>query len=170
VGSGPWFYILRTAVAWRHQPGLVRAAIGAYVRPAIWIVVAVTATGLGATLLLVPLDQVTTTDYGRILTIRTILLAGAAGLALLARHHLRRTAIPGRIRCPARLEAIALCGILVLSALLTLVPQPASAETALQPPATGPCRVGRGPGPGRSDIRTPRRIGDEVNRRPPHAS
>ncbi|GAB3033773.1 hypothetical protein GCM10027052_08970 [Parafrigoribacterium mesophilum] len=137
---GTLVYILRTAFAWRHEAGLARAAIGAYARPAIWIVVAVTATGLGAALLLVPLDEVTTTDYGRVLLIKIALVIVAASLALAARRHLRRNAAPGRIRRPARLEAVVLVGILALSATLTLVPPPASADASLAfpPPASGP--------------------------------
>lgn len=137
---GALVYVLRTIFAWRHEPGLSRAAIGAYARPAIWIVVAVTATGLGAALLLVPLDEVTTTDYGRVLLIKIALVALAASLAWVARRHLRRNAAPERIRRPARLEALSLVAVLALSATLTLVPPPASADAALAfpPPATGP--------------------------------
>lgn len=137
---GTLVYILRTAFAWRHEAGVARAAIGAYARPAIWIVVAVTATGLGAALLLVPLDEVITTDYGRVLLIKIALVVVAASLALAARQHLRRNAAPERIRRPARLEAVVLVGVLALSATLTLVPPPASAEASLAfpPPVSGP--------------------------------
>ncbi len=136
---GTLVYILRTAIVWRHQPGLARSAIGAYARPAIWLVVAVTVTGLTSALLLVPLDEITTTDYGRVLLVKVVLVAVAVGFALAARQHLHRAAAPERIRHRARLEAVSLVGVLALSAALTLVPPPTSADAALAfpPPAVG---------------------------------
>ncbi|XAS67017.1 copper resistance protein CopC [Micrococcaceae bacterium Sec5.7] len=138
--AGTLFHVLRTAVAWRHQRPLARAAIAAYSRPALWLVITVAITGLASGLLLIPLKDITTTDYGRALLIKTGLVTAAAVLALAARRHLRRKATPERISRPARVEAVSLVGVLGISALLTVLPLPGSADAplAFPPPATGP--------------------------------
>ncbi|MGH7751870.1 MAG: CopD family protein, partial [Gemmatimonadales bacterium] len=138
--AGALFHVLRTAFAWRGQPATARAAVIAYARPAPWLFITVIITGLASGLLLIPLEDITATDYGRALLIKTALVTAAAALALAARLHLRRKASPQRLLRPARAEAVSLAGVLGLSALLTVLPLPGSTDAplALPPPATGP--------------------------------
>lgn len=137
---GTLVYVLRTVVAWRHQPGSARAAIAAYSRPAIWLFVIVVATGLASGLLLLPLNEVLTTDYGRVLLIKVFLVVVAAGFAWTARRRLHRKMVLVRLGRPARMEAISLAVVLALSAVLTVLPPPADPNAPLPfaPPASGP--------------------------------
>lgn len=138
--AGMLVHALRTLVRWRHRRDLAREALGAYSRTAVWLFTAVVLTGLGSALLLVPTHSLLTTDYGRVLLAKTGLVAAAAGLALAARHLLRRTSALEKIRRPARVEAAALFAILIVSSVLTVLPVPGSADAplAFPPPATGP--------------------------------
>lgn len=137
--TGTLIHVLRTMAAWRSDRGATRTLLLAYARLAAWLFAAVVATGVIAALLLVPLDDLATTGYGRVLLAKTALVAVAAGLAYTARRRLRRTAsrLPYR---PARVEASALAVILALSATLTVLRVPADADRplAFAPPTTGP--------------------------------
>lgn len=137
---GALVYVLRAAVAWRHEPALARSAIAAYSRPAAWIFITVVVTGLASALLLLPVNQIISTDYGRVLLIKIAVVTVTAGLAWAARRQLRRRASLAGIRRPARLEAFALVAVLALSAVLTVLPPPASPDAPLPfaPPANGP--------------------------------
>ena len=136
---GTLVYLLRTALAWRRQPASSRAAIAAYSRPAIWLFSVVAITGLASALLLLPASEILSTDYGRVLLVKVATVALAAGLAGIARRRLHRKASVQRVARPARLEAIALAGVLVLSAVLTVLPPPADPNAPLPfaPPAIG---------------------------------
>ncbi|MDI3195235.1 copper resistance protein CopC [Pseudarthrobacter sp. AL07] len=138
--TGMLVHILRTLIHWRHHRDLSREALRAYSRTAVWLFTAVVLTGLGTALILVPPDALLTTDYGRVLLAKTVLVAAAAGLALAARRLLRRESVLERISRPARAEAAALSIVLVVSAVLTVLPVPGSAAAplAFPPPATGP--------------------------------
>ncbi|MGY2746086.1 copper resistance CopC/CopD family protein [Arthrobacter sp. UYCu723] len=138
--TGMLVHILRTLIRWRQQRDLARDALGAYSRTAVWLFTAVVLTGLGSALMLVPPDSLLTTDYGRVLLAKTGLVAAAAGLALAARRLLGRKSALEKIGRPARAEAAALSAVLIVSAVLTVLPVPGSADAplAFPPPATGP--------------------------------
>lgn len=137
---GTLVYVLRTVVAWRRQPGSARAAIAAYSRPALWLFVMVVATGFASALLLLPLGEVLTTDYGRVLLIKVLVVAVAAGFAWTASRRLHRKVVLARIGSPARMEAVSLAVVLALSAVLTVLPPPANPNAPLPfaPPPSGP--------------------------------
>lgn len=138
--AGALVYVLRTAGAWRKEPDAARAAIAAYSRPAAWLFITVAVTGLGSALLLVPLSQIVSTDYGRVLVIKVFVVAAAAAFAWIARRRLQRKATPEHTVRAARLETAALAGVLALSAILTVLPPPAdpNAPVPFAPPANGP--------------------------------
>ncbi|MCU6481798.1 copper resistance CopC/CopD family protein [Arthrobacter sp. A2-55] len=138
--AGTLLYVLRAAFAWRARREMARAAISAYAGVALWLFVAVVFTGFASALLLVPLADVTSTDYGRALLAKMGLVAVAAGLAVTARGRLRRGSPQKRLTGPARAETVALAGVLGVSALLTVLPLPADANAplAFPPPAAGP--------------------------------
>lgn len=137
---GALVYVLRAVVAWRHHPSLSRSAIAVYSRAAAWIFIAVVVTGLSSALILLPVTEIITTGYGRVLLIKVAVVTVTAGLAWLARHRLHRRASLARIRRPAWLEAFFLSGVLALSAVLTVLPPPVSPDAPLPfaPPANGP--------------------------------
>jgi len=136
---GALVQVLRTTVAWRGERVAARSLLLAYARLAAWLFAAVVATGVIAALLLVPLDDLATTAYGKVLLAKAGVVALVAALAYTARGRLRRTTggLPNR---PARLEASVLAVVLVLAATLTVLRAPADANRPLSfaPPTTGP--------------------------------
>jgi copper transport protein len=119
-----------------------RGRLLAYARLAAWLFTAVVATGIASGLLLVPLGDLATTTYGRVLLAKLAPVAAVAALALTARRRLHRVPpeASGSSQRPARVEAVALGAVLALSATLTVLPAPADANRALSfaPPADGP--------------------------------
>jgi copper transport protein len=133
--AGTLVHVVRIAVAWRSHPGAVRWLIASYARLALWLVLAVVATGCISALLLVPLSTLTTTMYGRLLIAKVCLVATAIVSAWLARRGLRRTPRqPNTVLKPARLEIGALAGVFALTATLTGTPPPADATAGQLPP------------------------------------
>ena len=57
-------------LAWRREPAAVRWVITGYMRLAVWTFAVVIGTGVVSALLLLPLSQVFSTDYGRVLVIK----------------------------------------------------------------------------------------------------
>ncbi|MEV6393235.1 CopD family protein [Streptomyces sp. NPDC051907] len=115
--AGGLLYVLRTA--WLRRGG--REAFVRYARLAAWLFVVLAATGTASTLRRLPADVVFTTAYGRVLIAKLVLVALACALALVARRRLTR----GKdARPPARLELGVLAGVVLLSAILTAVPDP----------------------------------------------
>ncbi|MFX1821325.1 copper resistance protein CopC [Pseudarthrobacter sp. CC4] len=139
VWTGLLVHLLRTLIRWRHARDPSREAIAAYARAAAWVFTAVILSGLGSALILVPLESLLTTDYGRILLVKTGLVMAAAGFALAARFLLRRQSALEKISRPARVEAATLFAVLITSAVLTVLPVPGdrNAPLAFPPPATG---------------------------------
>jgi copper transport protein len=135
VWVGALLHTARAAWAWRAHPPAVRWVLLGYARLALWLVLAVVATGTVAAVLLVPLPALTTTDYGRILLIKLGSVGAAIVLALVGRHAM---AGPdgrlGRLRRATRVEAGVLVGVLALSATLVSAP-PARGAPAIPPPA-----------------------------------
>ena len=138
--TGMLVHILRTLIHWRHDRDLAREALAAYARTAVWLFTAVILTGFGSALILVPLESLLTTDYGRILLLKSGLVAAVAGLALAARFLLRRQSALEKIRRPVRAEAATLFAVLIASSVLTVLPVPGdkNAPLAFPPPASGP--------------------------------
>lgn len=137
---GSLVYVLRVGVAWRRSPDSVRQVVLRYSRLGAWLLITVFITGLATGLMLIPFDEVTTTDYVRALLLKVGIAVMAAVLAFIARFHLRRRSAVGRVRRPALVEAGSLLAVLGLSATLTVLPMPGTADAALDfpPPATGP--------------------------------
>lgn len=101
--------------------------------------VAAVAAGVLMGLLLVPLDALMTTGYGRTLLVKLTLVATAIAVAVAARRLLRRRRDPSRLASTATVEASVLVVVLAVSAVLTATP-PADQELTYPPPppAVGP--------------------------------
>ena len=139
--AGMLLYTVRAAIAWRADPPAVRRLIGLYARAAAWLFAAVIATGLVSALVLVPLPDLFTTGYGRVLILKAALVAVAAALALAGRMWLRRRPRPGAGPAPAtRFESGMLAVVLAVAALLTGLAPPSEPLRPLPfpPPASGP--------------------------------
>ncbi|MEW2051690.1 copper resistance protein CopC [Streptomyces sp. NPDC005476] len=65
--DGTLLHVLRTLLDRRGEQSPVRGLLLSYARLAAWLFVAVVVTGLVSALLLVPLDDLTTTTYGQVL-------------------------------------------------------------------------------------------------------
>jgi copper transport protein len=141
--AGMLLYVVRAALAWRASPAAVRALIGAYARIAASLFAVVAATGVTEALLLVPLSDLFSTGYGRVLVIKAALVGGAAALAVAGRLWLRRKpaagAGPARV---TRLESGVLAAVLAAAAALTTFAAPSLAASGgalpFPPPASGP--------------------------------
>ncbi|MFF3315402.1 CopD family protein [Streptomyces sp. NPDC003035] len=114
---GALLYVLRTM--WLRGGG--RDVLGRYARVAAWIFAALVVTGTCSTLRRLPLEAVLSTAYGRALLAKLALVGVASLLALTARHRMLRGA---DAQAPARIELGVLAVIVVISALLTVVPDP----------------------------------------------
>lgn len=138
---GALLHVVRTALAWRDQPGQARLLFADYARWALWLFAVVVVTGTVTALLIIPLDAVVTTGYGRTLLLKLALVAAAATLALTARRRLRRG--PGhRTARIAGAESGVLAAVLAATALLVTIPPPVDANRPLPvpPPPSGPVR------------------------------
>jgi copper transport protein len=139
--AGMLLYTVRAAVAWRGDPVAVRGLVGLYAKVAIWLFALVVGTGVISALLLVPLSDLLTTGYGRVLVVKAALVAGAATLAVAGRRWLRREPRPGAGPALAtRAEPVILTAVLGAAALLAALPPPAQPVQSLPfpPPASGP--------------------------------
>ncbi|MFG2643480.1 CopD family protein [Streptomyces sp. NPDC048370] len=114
---GGLLYVLRTL----RLRGGDRAVLLRYARVAAWIFTALVVTGTCSTLRRLPLDLVLTTAYGRVLLAKLALVATASLLALTARHRLLHDA---DAETPARIELCVLGAVVVVSAILTVLPDP----------------------------------------------
>lgn len=125
--AGGLLYALRTLRLW---PGAQAGAVllGRYARVALFLLAALTATGVGSSLRRMPsetiLEQLTDTAYGRVLLAKVILMAGVAALALWARIRLARASDPLTACSPARAEVYLLALVVAVSGLLTALPVP----------------------------------------------
>src|SRR5439155_5462491 len=110
-------------------PGAVRGLVRLYARAAAWLFAVAVVTGVVSALVLVqPLSDLLTTGYGRVLLIKTTLVAVAAALALAGRMWLRRQPLPGAGPALAtRVEAGTLAGVLAVAALLSTFAAPSLA-------------------------------------------
>ncbi|MFD7286769.1 CopD family protein [Streptomyces sp. NPDC059863] len=119
--TGGLLYVLRTMWLRRSDPADARQVLARYARLAGWLFAALAATGTLSTLRRLPVDVVISTAYGRVLIAKLLLVAVVSGLALTARRRLRGGADAGP---PARAELAVLAVIVLLSAILTVVPDP----------------------------------------------
>jgi copper transport protein len=123
--AGMLLYTVRAAIAWRAHPAAVRGLVELYSRAAGWLFALVLLTGLVSALVVVPLTDILTTDYGRVLILKAVLVAVAAGLAVAGRRWVRRPAGPGA--GPARatqIEIWTLAAVLAVTGLLVALPPP----------------------------------------------
>ncbi|WP_405857780.1 CopD family protein [Streptomyces sp. NBC_00090] len=121
TGASLWFgtllYVLRTMRLRRGG----REVLVRYARMAACVYAALAVTGTVSTLRRLPLDAVLTTAYGRVLLVKLVLFGGVSLLALVARS---RMVSGGDAETPARTEVAVLAAVMVVSALLTVVPDP----------------------------------------------
>lgn len=122
--TGGLLYVLRTMWLWRGSPVAARALLGRYARLAIWLYVALAATGTVSTLRRLPLDVLFTSAYGRTLLVKMALMAVVSALAVAARRRMLRDTDPAVAHRLARREQAVLGAVVVVSAILTVVPDP----------------------------------------------
>lgn len=119
--AGGLCHVLRTMWLRRADPVDARAVLTRYARGALWLLVVLAATGTLSTLRRLPADVVVTSAYGRVLIAKLVLVVVASALALAARRRLLR----GRdVHLAARAELVVLAAVVLLSAVLTVVPDP----------------------------------------------
>jgi copper transport protein len=102
-------------------------------RLALWTFVVVIGTGVASALVLLPLSDVFTTDYGRVLLVKLGLVVTATALALTARRIQRREARIPELAKVIRGESLTLVAVLALSATLVST-TPATGAVQPAPP------------------------------------
>lgn len=139
VWVGALLHVVRAGWAWRGRRAAVWWLVSGYSRTALWLAGGVLAAGVLMALLLVPLDALTVTSYGRTLLVKLALVTTAIALAVAARWLLRRRRDPSRLARTATIEASVLVVVLATSAVLTATP-PAGQQSTYPPApaATGP--------------------------------
>ncbi|MFI1887026.1 CopD family protein [Streptomyces jumonjinensis] len=120
--AGGLLYTLRLMWLRRADRADALAVLGRYARMAAWTLAVLAVTGTASTLRKLPSDTILTSAYGRVLIVKGLLVAVVCALALTARRRLLR----GRLDAwtPARAELAVLAVIVVVSAVLTVVPDP----------------------------------------------
>ncbi|WP_018550130.1 CopD family protein [Streptomyces sp. ATexAB-D23] len=122
--TGGLVHVLRTLRLWRAAPDAARALLARYARLAAWLYAALAVTGTCSALRRLPADVVLTSAYGRTLLAKLALMAVVSVLALSARRRLRSGADPAGAHRAARREVVALVAVVLVSAVLTVVPDP----------------------------------------------
>ncbi|MEU5401874.1 CopD family protein [Streptomyces sp. NPDC005963] len=119
---GGLLHVLRALRLRRPNRADSKAVLARYARLAAWLLAVLAVTGTLSTLRRLPPDVVFDTAYGRVLMAKVVLVAVACALALVARHRMVR----GRPEAerPARVELVVLSVAIVVSAMLTVVPDP----------------------------------------------
>jgi copper transport protein len=125
-------------LAWRREPAAVRWVLTGYMRLAVWTFAVVVGTGVVSALLLLPLSQVFSIDYGRVLLIKLALVVAAAALALTGRWIQRSEARIPKLLTVIRAESLTLVAVLALSATLVSTPPVKGAVQPAPPEPTGP--------------------------------
>ncbi|MEE1757086.1 CopD family protein [Streptomyces sp. SP18CS02] len=122
--AGALLYALRTM--WLRRGG--REVLLRYARLAAWLYAALAVTGTCSALRRLPADVITASAYGRVLIAKLALVLVASAFAVAARRRLRRG---GDTAAPARAELAVLAVVVVVSAALTVVPDPHWVSTRL---------------------------------------
>jgi len=139
VWVGALVHTARAVVAWRAVSDAVRWVLFSYVRLALWTYVVVVATGVLSVLALVPLTELVSSTYGRVLLIKLAVVAAASAAALGARRIHRDPTRSPRLRRLMTAEAGLLAVVLAATAVLVSTPPPTTAASASPPPQpTGP--------------------------------
>lgn len=129
--TGGLLHVLRTLAAWRRTDRAGGTALlGMYARIALVLFGVLTVTGILSTVRRLPLDDLLTTAYGRVLVAKLLLVLVAVVLALLARRRLRGASDPRAALVPARAEVLVLLLVVAFSALLTAMPLPVFYQAA----------------------------------------
>ncbi|MBJ8340838.1 copper resistance protein CopC/CopD [Antrihabitans sp. YC3-6] len=138
IWVGALLHTVRAVVAWRHQRAAVRWVLAGYIALAMWTFVVVITTGAVTALLLIPIADVVTTSYGRVLLIKLGLVAVASGLAFVARLALRSGQRTDKAPTVLRAENIVLVVVLAASAVRVSTPPPVggSAQESAPPPSS----------------------------------
>ncbi len=136
VWVGALVHVVSAGVVWRGQTAALRWLVTGYARWAAWSLGLLTATGTVAALVLVPVDALTTTGYGRLLLAKVGLVAIAAGAAVTARWWLRRDTL-ARTVTATRVEVAALGLVLAVTAALVSTPTARDSQPVAPPPPDG---------------------------------
>lgn len=115
--AGGLGHVLRTM--WLRGGG--RDVLARYARLAVWLYAALAVTGTCSALRRLPAEAVFASAYGRVLIGKLVLVAVVSVLALAARRRLRGG---GDTTRPVAAEVAALAGVVLVSAILTVVPDP----------------------------------------------
>ncbi len=127
IWAGMLCYVLRAAMAWRYHPADMRGLIRLYATAAAWLFAVLVITGVISALVLVPLGSLLTTTYGRVLIVKAVLVAAAAGLAVAGRVWLRHRPPPGAGPALAtKVECGTIAAVLAVTGLLTALTPPAA--------------------------------------------
>src|SRR5882757_31167 len=141
IWVGALLHTVRVGVAWRGQRRALRELIGTYARLALWLLVVAVASGTVAAIVLLPsLASLVNSGYGQVLLAKMLLVAGAMGLAAIARRSIQGDGDPPVHWPTVRAETVELTAILAVTAALVSLPLPTGPATfAAPPPApTGP--------------------------------
>ncbi|MFF4567287.1 copper resistance protein CopC [Streptomyces sp. NPDC001435] len=134
VWIGALVHLVHVGIA-RRWDTRFRAALGAYARLALLLVIVVLLTGTLSGLLLISPSELLDTSFGKLLSVKLLLVAAVCVLALTARRQMARSAP----RSLVRVEASALVAVLAVTAWLSVTQPPRDAQAALPfaPPASG---------------------------------
>ncbi|EDY50273.1 hypothetical protein SSCG_03301 [Streptomyces clavuligerus] len=127
--TGGLLYALRVMALRRADRRAALDVLGRYARFALWPLVLLALTGTASALRKLPPDVVLDSAYGRLLLLKLALVAAVCALALTARHRMRRGRLDAQL--PARVELALLAVVTVVSAVLTVVPDPHWVSTRL---------------------------------------
>lgn len=124
IWVGALVHTTRAVVAWRAASNAVRWVLASYIRLALLTYLVVMTTGVISALLLVPLPQLVSTAYGKVLLIKLGLVGAASAVALGARRIHRDTRRATRLQTAMAIEAAVLVVVLGASAVLVSTPPP----------------------------------------------
>jgi len=135
VWVGALVHTTRAVVAWRRAGAAVRWVLTRYMRLALWTYLLVVTAGVLTAVTLVPLSQLFSTTYGRVLLVKVGLVVAASLAALtgrLVQRDARRIPLLGNVM---RVEAGLLAVVLGVTAVLISTPPPSgSAQTGTPAP------------------------------------
>jgi copper transport protein len=138
IWVGALLHTVRAIIAWRPVPAAVRWVLISYLRLALWTYLVVVATGVASALVVIPLSQLASATYGRVLLIKLALVATASAAALTARLIHRNDTRALLLRRVMAAESGVLIVVLVASAVLVSTPTPTgSTSVSVAPQPSG---------------------------------